>query len=393
MAANSNNCGYAITVQNLFSELGLAQTPPCKQSFSNARKKLSFEAFSFLLQEANQEQQIEDLWHGHVVRILDGSKINLPSSKELRAHFARPNSKAGPAHYPQALIVTALNSFSGQPVAVEMGCYKKSNERDLALRLMNNFNDGDLSLLDRGLGGKRVYLQYYKHNQFFIHRERTFGSTAPLYIQDFIKAKKRQTLTAVDVEDDDGEIISILVRLVKGPIDSEGNRIVFVTNLLDEKEYASQSIVELYKRRWGIETTYGRVKNLLNLELFHSRSLNGIKQEIYANLLILSLTALIECQASKKCGLDRARAVPNFKAATHVVRRHLATIIGSHKLSQKEATLAAEKMIEEASRIIWRKQPGRNFPRVSMQSINVWSLCKNRKLAAAAQSRRRRRQA
>jgi hypothetical protein len=388
MAANGNGVGYAITAQDFFHELGIGDQAPIKQSVSNARKKVSWQAFEFLLGEANQQEALEEPWLGHRVQIVDGTKLNLPLSKELAEHFDIPNTKAGPGHYPQAWMVTLINSTSCQPVAMELGSHK-SSERELMLKMLGRFSPGDIALLDRGLGGAKVYLDFVKNDIHFMHRLKTSGDKIPGYLKVFLNSRKTSELVAVPVRDDDGEEMFLMVRLIRGPKDSEGKRIVFATSLIDEDAYPTQSIRELYRRRWNIETMYGRIKHVLEIGKFHSRSLNGILQEIYAHLLVISLTALIEFQAGKKIGLDREKAVPNFKAAIHVVRRHLAIIVGNKKLSRRDAVALAEQMVDEACRVLWRKQPGRSHPRISMQPIKSWNLCKNRKLAAQSRSRRR----
>lgn len=103
-------------------------------------------------------------------------------------------------------------------------------------------------------------------------------------------------------------------------------------------------------------------------------------QEIFAHLLVLSLTALIATSAAKKLGLDREVEVPSFKAALAVVRRHLLDGICASP-SPKKAREIAAKMIEQAERVLWKKQPGRCHPRVSKQPIKVWNLAKTKKLA------------
>ena len=111
-------------------------------------------------------------------------------------------------------------------------------------------------------------------------------------------------------------------------------------------------------------------------------------QEIFANLLVLSLAAIIENEASRRLKLDRETHVPNFKSVLQVVRRHLAVIAAIEKISPAKAREAAEKMIHEASQILWKKQPGRSCPRVSKQPIKTHNLCKHKKLAAFRRRRR-----
>lgn len=386
MISSGNEKGADITSQNFFD--GLLEKPPTRQSVCDARKKIPYEVFRYLLEQAAAENRIPiTRWHGHRVFIIDGTKVNVPRTEELLAKFDVPNTSAGPAHYPQAWMVTLLSAFCTQPLAVHLGSYKDS-ERDLMRELLPQLKSGDLVLIDRGLGGAQVYWDYERHNLFYIHRVTTTGDCVSHNVREFLEKKRASQIVAIEVKDADGKPHAILVRLVRGPKDSDGNRIVFATNLLDENVYSVDAVRSLYRERWAVETTYDRIKNLLKLEKFHAKSFNGIMQEIYANLLTISLTSAIEYEASKRRQLDRSKVVPNFKAAMAVVYRHLHAIIGTAKLSKPEARLRAERMIEQAGRVLWKKQPGRSCPRVSMQPIKKWNLCKNRKLKEFAEMKR-----
>ena len=358
---------------------------PKKQTISDAREKIEWTGFEFLVREARRDD-LETPWNSHIVRIADGTKFRTPNSVELREYFKIPHSKAGPGYYPQGLMVTLINSTTAQPIAAAIGDYRES-ERDLMVKLLDRCGEGDIILLDRGLGGPRVYLECYTRGMYFIHRATTSGTTAALYVQDFLASNQASALYTVAAKDSDGEEIHLWIRLIKGPIDSEGKRIVFVTNLLDEEIYSTAAIRELYRERWTIETAYGRIKNLLCLEKFHAKNYNGVMQEIFANLLMMSLTAIIEIEASNRLKLDRKTTRPNFKAVLHVVRRNFAFIAALKSLSKQGALNAAEAMIEEAMLELYKKRPGRSHPRVSKQPINVWNLCKKKKLAAYEKSR------
>ena len=377
MAASGNPDGYAITAQNYFSDLfGHELEAPTKQSVCEARQKLHHQALAFLLNKSNMEEQIEPLWNGHMVRIVDGTKVNTPNTADLREHFDTPNTISGSSFYPQAQIVTVMNSSSGQPVAAEVSCYR-SSERDLFCLMLPQFSPNDLFLLDRGLGGMNVYKALYEQDYFFLHRVITSGPNAPTYVKAFLGSSSKDKIISVHTEHE-GEEIDLILRLIKGPKDSNGHHIVFVTNLLDDRQYSRISILSLYRKRWGIETMYGHLKQSLNIEKFHSKTYNGVMQEIYAHLLIISLSALISCQSSKKLRLNVEKEKPNFKAAIKVIRRHIYRIIGTGPISQTKAREYAEVMVDEVGKILMsaKKQPGRSYPRVSKQSINKWTLCK-----------------
>jgi hypothetical protein len=378
MTIEGNRAGYSISAQDFFAEMGFAASEaPKKQTVSDARAKLQWQGFEFLLKESRRSD-LEDPWLGHPVQIVDGTKLTMPNSDELTEHFATPNTKSGPGFYPQAWMVTVINSTSAQPIAARVGCHKES-ERDLMLGLLDECRANEVLLLDRGLGGARVYLNCIKRDIFFIHRAKTSGDRVALYVQDFIASGKKSALYGVEAADDDGENVLLWVRLIEGPLDSEGKRIVFVTSLLDKKKYSVGAIRELYRRRWGIETAYDRVKNLLYLEKFHARSYNCVMQEIFANLLVMSLSAAIDLQASKNLELDRDESAPSFKAVVHVVRRYFSVIAAFEKISMRKASELEQQMIEEAGLILYKKRPGRSYPRVSKQPIKSHNLCKRKK--------------
>ena len=245
-----------------------------------------------------------------------------------------------------------------------------------------DFSRGDLSLLDRGFGGDQVFLHFDEHEQFYLCRMRSSGDRISLYLQSFLASKKKECVIRQNVtQAKTGQETEIRIRLIRGPKDGEGKQIILATNLLETKEYSRRSLLKLYRFRWTVETMYGRVKNLLNLEAFHAKTVNGVLQEIFANLLVISLTALVALGAAAALKLDPDIAVPSFKNAQSVVKRHLLEVIHLHpRLTKRKARRLARNLIAEASRVIWKKQPGRSYPRVSKQPIKKWNLAKNIKL-------------
>lgn len=387
LARNGN--GYDVSSQNYFRELSteidLEIAPVRHQSVSEARAKLKWEGFEYLLDSANLENdELSDRFKfkGHTTRAIDGTSFFTPRSDELMEHFSCRNTSSaeGSTHYPYGLCVSAINVFTGQPTAAIVGDYKLS-ERQLLTQVISKFDKKDLSLLDRGLGSKAVYLAYHLSGQFFIHRAKTTGDRVAIYIQDFLTSKKKQKVQKITVRDEEsGDDVQMELRLILGPIDSEGKPIVFVTNLLDKKKYKRIDIKNLYQKRWSVETLYNRVKNLLCLEKFHARTYNGVMQEIFANLLALSLAAVAVTAVVNQKKLDPEQTLPNFKNATEVIRRNLFNII-DHKIYGKRPKAIARQILVEVADVLYQVRPNRSFPRVSMQPIKKWNLKKSAKIS------------
>lgn len=387
MVLGRNGNGYDISSQNYFRDLGAELKEKIKparhQSVSEARGKLKWEAFEYLLDEANLETDglAERLkFKGHVTRAIDGTNFHVPRTEELLKYFSSRNTRSEEraTHYPHALCVTAMNVYTNQPVAAIVGDYKLS-ERVLLRKMLSKFRSGDLSLLDRGLGGNAVYFDYEEHGQFFIHRMKASGDRVALYLQEFLRSGQKQKIVRIStVDDESGLKKEMNLRLVLGPLDSEGKPIVFATNLIDKVRYSRCDIIQLYKKRWGVETLYNRVKNLFFLENFHARSYNGIMQEIFANLLALSLTAVAVSAVVVEDRLDPEIELPSFKNATEVVRRHLFSII-DQRIERKKPKAVVKQILKEVRAVMYRIRPNRSHARVSMQPIKKWNLKKSTK--------------
>ena len=397
MCLQRNGNGYSISAMNYFGELGRPSVG--KQSVSEARRKLHWRAFQYLLHEASLERLTtlpESMrYKGMLVYAIDGSQFFVPNTPELRSVFSpmemgrpKPGAKT---HYPYGKLVTAVNVYSGQPVSASVDDHHVS-EREMVVKLIRGFLAGTFSLLDRGLGGGQVFLEFEKLHQYFLNRARTGGDNCAGYIRDFLLSGRPDQLISLEVEDPELErTVTLRLRLVRGPKDSEGKAIVLITNLIDRDRYGRKSLLHLYQRRWGVETLYNRVKNLIQLEKFHARDYNGVMQEIFANLLILSLAALATAAVIERKNLDPAKVLPNFKGAVECIRRYIHPIIcpqrGRRRLSARQL---ARTILQEVSRILYPIRPGRSYPRVSMQPIKSHNLAKEKKLREFRRSKRAR---
>ncbi|RXS65050.1 hypothetical protein EST92_30165, partial [Streptomyces sp. TM32] len=82
----------------------------------------------------------------------------------------------------------------------------------------------------------------------------------------------------------------ITVTLADGTTRREPWRLV--TSLLEAERYPARELIDLYHRRWQIETTYFSIKvTMLDGRVLRSRSIPGLDQEVYA--LLTAYQALI----------------------------------------------------------------------------------------------------
>jgi hypothetical protein len=360
-----------------------------RPSLSAARSHISYKAFCYLLEEVSLEKKgrSADKWKGHIVRAIDGSWLTLPASKEILASFPRRELGKGFAHYPNGLLVTAQNVFTAQPVAALLSDYHGSERTQLAL-LAQNFSKGDISLLDRGLGGFAVWQYLFDLGQNFVNRINVTGTNVPHEIRDFIRSQKSSAIVTLYPK----YRAEITVRLLRyKQKDRNGDPIILATSLFDARKYKDKEILKLFQMRWRIETLFYRVKELLKVENFHARSVNGILQEIYAQFFILSLLARLTLEAIKLKALDSQRRAPNLKNAVEILKRYLGFFISSiaRKARRRKIIL---KILTLISSTHCEKQKGRKNPRISKQPTPQWNqrrpLGKNRTYAKKVNKRK-----
>ncbi|MGE3759898.1 MAG: IS4 family transposase [Pseudobdellovibrionaceae bacterium] len=376
-AANQNGTGYAISSQNYGHELKSALLsrfkPVAASTFCEARRKVSYEALEHLLKKANSENTGQLRWKKHNVRAIDSTKLTLPNSRELNEAFSFPKGGGGAiGYYPQGVLITAKNILTGQPTAARLVQHMGSKEKEAVLDFAKSFNAGDVCVLDRGFHDMKFWNELTKMELHYVVRYKV-GRGDSEEIARLRKSVRRSLIVTRQIKDGAGNTVNIKFRVIRGRRDKEGNLLFVATNLLDEKTYSNKSILKLYNDRWTVETLFDRLKNLSKLENFRARNINGIMQEIFAHLLLLSMTALL----AMKTSVDD-QVFPVFKAVLHILKRHLPWIL--HSKQSKNLARLLRRMWKDSQLLRYKKRPNRSYPRVSKQPSGKWNFAKADKL-------------
>jgi hypothetical protein len=80
-----------------------------------------------------------------------------------------------------------------------------------------------------------------------------------------------------------------------------------VTSLLDDKQYPAAEIVQLYGRRWRIETAFEQLKIRLSADVLRSHSPEGIRKEFAARCIALNVVHSILLEAASLHHVDPMR--------------------------------------------------------------------------------------
>ncbi len=107
-------------------------------------------------------------------------------------------------------------------------------------------------------------------------------------------------------------------RIVRFPI-SDSTYECIVTNL-PRDEFPAERIKALYNSRWGIESSFRKLKYTIGLSNFHAYKPEYIKQEIWAKLLAYNITELMISHTMLDKHDTKHEYKVNFTMAAHICR-------------------------------------------------------------------------
>jgi hypothetical protein len=397
LVSSKNTQSYGTTIDDLWDNCEkLKLALPQKQSiapssFCAARRKLDEAVFKCANQkilEAYAAESSRYSWLGHRLFAIDGSKINLPRDL-VQCGYSTPVKTA---HYPQGLLSCLYQLQSRLPFDFDLASH--GNERLSAIRHLQTLENGDVVVYDRGYFS---YLLLYRHYERGLHAIFRLQENSSNAIQAFF-ANPDQTdieitlpaTPAARSQCPDLNLPPLQLRLLKYEI--AGSVFCLGTTLLDGQRYPLKEFIDVYHGRWGIEELYKVSKCIFDIEDFHSKTERGVKQEIFAHFLLITMNRLLANRADSDLNphwdstspgttLGSPDLLTNFKNCTHVVDRELENILLGHW----QIRGAIPRLLNTIHRRHQSRRPNRSFIRKSMRPVNKWRLSKEKHQAQKAQ--------
>lgn len=395
---SKNKQGYGSVLNEMWNTLpdDASFTLPQNKPFSassvcEARQKMPAEIFKAINTPLLQHWQGHNLdihWNNHRVFAVDGSRLNLPHELSNEGYkIQQPNKR----HYPTGLLSVLYNLNDG--MAYDFSLESHINERTSLLSHMDVMQDGDVVVLDRGYFSYLLLHQSAKKSINLVCRMQPGGVNSD--VKAFFESKEidkiinyypsKPTQYTIKKQGYNLDYHKIKLRLFKYTIGTE--TYVCSTTLLDPK-YTIEELSILYHSRWGIEELYKISKQFIDIEDFHSLTEAGVKQEVYAHLLLINMARIFESEAKNHLpingdendsdisgywqelynGIKKIKI--NFKNCLLVVGQSLYKIF---LISNKKPSKWMPKIIMSISRVRQKIRPKRHYPRVSKKPIRKWN--------------------
>ena len=374
-------------------------------SFCLARQKLDEAVFKC----ANQKilavyagEASRYTWRGHRLFAIDSSKINLP--RALRA-FGYP-TPCEQASSPQGLLSCLYQLHAQLPVDFDLVAH--ANERLCAMRHLERLHPSDVVVYDRG------YFSYpllHRHCETGIHAIFRLQESRATAIRAFFQSAQPEAEVTINPSPrtranlrsqyPDLNIIPLNMRLLK--YDIAGSRVCLGTTLVDaHHRYPLQAFMDVYHARWGIEELYKVSKRVVVVEDFHAKTERGVKQELFAHFVLVTMNRLFANRADtelnppepptstsrdpREASHDAASppARPgrktNFKHCIHILERSLEELLLLHQRVTGVVQRAFRAIVARHQRL----RPNRSYPRRSMRPETKWRPSKEKKRSQQA---------
>jgi len=352
-----------------------------RSTVTKARAKLSWTAFEQVHHDAMRlayelwPTSEEDTWLGLSVFAIDGSKYRLPAAEALRKAFDPDSGLAQPGkgHYPQCLVSTVYDVFRRLPIARTVQAIAHANEREEAKGLLPHIPPGGVLLFDRGYPSYELIVYLIRHYPGYWVIRCPAAATFPA-VEAFVEST--QTEAILTLMPPKAEPITLrAVRMVS----PDGEVSVLLTNLQDQTCFPAAAITALYFRRWAVETHYRDEKTSLDIETFQSLTENGIRQELFAILIMAVIARLLTALMTDPD--HPAAAEPQFKHAMITLAEE--AFVLTPRCPELALVIFSELLHEIARVRYYRpKTPRPPQPRVCKKPVNKWQLEKSKRLAS-----------
>ena len=299
LIGGANGEGYDHALVRAFGEN--AKNTPRKSSLCKMRKRISYLFFQdILFRLLKQLDRYAKTYLGLRIYSIDGQMWSLPRSEEIgeTGYSGRAIGKHRESYYPKGFLTHAYDVLSGTTKGISFG--PRLHEQADALELMKGFEKESLTLYDRLYFSRRLVKAHYAGGNYFLCRIR---KNANAEIKEWMESTEvKRTI----------EVGGHAVHLIRVKSQDKKTVLLFATNLPEELVHP-QMIRKLYRLRWEVETSFRELTGITKAEQWHTKSVNGILQELFARLWLVNAAKFEVLMAREERKSEREGKIEKVK--------------------------------------------------------------------------------
>lgn len=314
-------------------------------AFIQQRGKISVDALEFLFKEFNNEIQVKKLYKGYRLIAADGSDAAYaPNPKETDCYFQTSDNAKG-------YNLIHLNAFYDILNRTYIDAYiqprRDFDEHAAFTAMIDRYNGAEKTIFiaDRGYESYNNFAHTDVNGYNYLIRVKDIGSRSMIdsfglpdteFDVDIERLITRRQTNEIKNNPDkykflpqssrfdylpqgDKGTYKMKFRAVRIKIDEDKYECL-ITNLLRE-DFDTQTLKELYKMRWGIETSFRELKYAIGMASFHSKKAEFVQQEIFARLIMYNFCEMVTTDVIIKNKPRKHAYQANFTMAVNICKR------------------------------------------------------------------------
>lgn len=345
-------------------------------AFVQARSKISPLAFRHLFDDFNRNTKHPSLFHGFHLYSIDGSSIPISHDPhDTDTYIPQIGNDGNPVKGYNAFHLTALYDLldhtyddiiiQGEAHLDEKGAYNQIVDHF-------SFSKKAIMIADRGFESINSFVHAERSGNFYLTRVKDIHSKTSVtksfgvpkegeFDIDARRILTRRCTNEIKAHPElfkwmpknqkfdffgDDSYYYFSCRIVRFQLTDDTYETI-ITNL-ERDEFSTEDIKELYHKRWGIETSFRKVKYAIGLNAFHAKKRDLILQEIYARLTLYNFCERMVKQVTIPKKKRKHAYQVNFTRTCHIIKKFLKR--KSRNLSAVDSLIAKEILPIRAER-------------------------------------------
>lgn len=334
-------CEY-VDREKLNSEL-----PISKSGYIQKRNKLKPDTMENLFHSFNRKIKSKKTFQGYELLACDGADQNIfRDPKDKKTHFPGKKER-GTFGFNQLHINALYNLLDFRYVHTLIQSPYEENESSALIHMVKDLprNRKTIIIADRGYETYNIFANIQEKGLFYLIRVKDVTSNGSIAgslclpskgefdeditlkmtrKQKYLREKGYKYLaksSPFDFLDSEHPFYELSFRIVRILLPN-GNYECLITNL-DRKEFSTEKLKTLYKMRWGIETSFRKLKYTIGMSNLHSKNPEYICQEIFGKLILYNFCEIIASHVVLEQRNKKYKYRVNFTMAVYCCRRYL----------------------------------------------------------------------
>jgi Transposase DDE domain len=335
MISDDHSCDEAVErLQKFRHDQGLSSVSPDTGSYCEARQRLPEELIWDLARRTGRDVHDRSkkswLFHGRPVKIVDGSTVVMPDTRENQGSYPQPSTQAPGVGFPMARILVIFSLAVGTVLDAAVGPYRGKQTSELALlrQIMGNFQPGDIVLADRfycsfwliaalQARGVDVVVRLHQARTADFRRGRRLGHEDHIVTWPRrLEVPKWMGRAEYDTMPRELEIRELRIRVRDKT--KRVRELVIATTLRDCELYSGDELRGLYRERWHAELNLRSLKTVMQMEMLRTKTPAMVRKEIGMYFLAYNLIRGTMAEAARVEQIEPRKL--SFKGALHTIR-------------------------------------------------------------------------